>query len=449
MDKRDLVIKLFVWVLCIGGLSLTIQASQSAQQEGKELRCLALLKGKNPETGERLGRDRLADVLDSGYDATFKLLFKDLNEIGGYTGPQRCMVFLNSIFYPGVDESGFRIKELQMIDGERTKLGEETGRGSRRADLACECICWKGVEKPRLKRYMERFDVEMQRTYDPTFMDRIENYGESLRDGSGVGVKVLALYNFLENKKVISVVSKRVLKNLTTGEDEAIRKGAPEIYLINLAEQVKKMENRTGITIENRKLGEEGELWLALLGIRQWRENRQSVNPSYSVLSLEYFDSLGSPGFRSALVLLNVKNKDPKVLAAIKDSMDREAGEREGALEIAREQVTEQVTAINNVKGAMKRFMVGGGFMRGDLAETKRCITIYNQIKKEKPLLIDLWSEALEERLNIMRDLIANPDPDEEPVTEEGVEEERSKFAIDGELYHFFMEKVQPQSQTE
>jgi hypothetical protein len=48
-----------------------------------------------------------------------------------------------------------------------------------------------------------------------------------------------------------------------------------------------------------------------------------------------------------------------------------------------------------------------------------------------------------------MEDLIANPDPDEEPVTEGKVEEERNKFSIDGELYDFFTRKIQPQLQTE
>ncbi|MDR2371707.1 MAG: Rpn family recombination-promoting nuclease/putative transposase [Puniceicoccales bacterium] len=444
MDKKGLVIKLFVWGLSIVSLGLTTQVSHSAQRVGEELRCLALLKGKNPETGERLSRNQLAEALDPGYDTTFKLLFKDLENVGDHTGPERCMAFLNSIFYPGIDESGFRIKELQMIDGEQTRLGEKAGKGSRRLDLACECTCWNGVEKPKTGKHMEKFDVEMQRTYDPRFMDRMENYGEDLRDKrSKIPVKVLALYNYESNGER-SIISKRVLKNLETGEDEAVREGAPEIYLINLAEQVAKMESGIAIKIEGRELKEEGELWLALLGMRQWQENRGKVKPTYPIGFVSAKD-LGGPQFQSALVLLNAKNRDENILKDLIDSMLREEGEHAGALEIAKE----QVTAINNVKGAMKRFMAMGEFMRGELAETKRCIVNYNQIKKEKPSLADLWNEALEERLNIMEDLIANPDPDEEPVTEGKVEEERNKLSIGGELYNFFMGKIQPQLQTE
>ncbi|MDR1435054.1 MAG: Rpn family recombination-promoting nuclease/putative transposase, partial [Puniceicoccales bacterium] len=296
MNKRNLIRKLFLWGLCFGSLYQIGQASQAesqpAQHLQKELPHLALLKGKDSKTRDRLSKDQLTEILDPSYDATFKLLFKDSEKIGGHTGPERCKAFLNSIFYPGIDEEGFRIKELKMIDNERTKLGEVRGKKTRRLDIACQCTCWKGTDKPRNGKHVEKFDLEMQRTYDSNFMDRIESYGEDLREKkSMVSVKVLALYNFLENKEIPSVISKRVLKTLDTGKDQETRKGEPVIYLINLADQVKKMEAGEAIMIENKKLGEKGELWFALLGIRQWQENRKKNTVFPIVFKTEGFES--------------------------------------------------------------------------------------------------------------------------------------------------------------
>lgn len=61
----------------------------------------------------------------------------------------RCMAFLNSLFFPGIDNKGFRIKKLKMLDTEWMGLGSINGKGTKRADLVCRCTCWSGIMKSK------------------------------------------------------------------------------------------------------------------------------------------------------------------------------------------------------------------------------------------------------------------------------------------------------------
>jgi hypothetical protein len=352
------------------------------------------------------------------------------------------MAFLNSIFYPKVGEDGFRIKELKMIDGERTQPGQVRGKGTQRSDLACKCTCWDGVEKPRNKGNIEMFDVEMQRTYNPGFMDRIQKYGENLRKAEKgkvgarkVGVRVLALYNYVADKDVPSVISRRVVKDLETGAEERTVEGEPEIYLINLADRVAEMERGKRIMVENQELGEEGELWLALLGIRQWQENRKlEVKQTYFIAP---GFGQGSQEFQSALLLLNARNKNQKVLDSVIDEIEREKGMFAGALEIA----SEKVKIIEGVKGAMKSFMDNDKFAgRVALSNAKKCIGEYNKIRGEKSSLKGLWSEVLEEWLSALQEM---------DIEETEVSGLRVKFAVNSQVYNDFMTQVLGQTREQ
>jgi hypothetical protein len=143
------------------------------------------------------------------------------------------------------------------------------------------------------------------------------------------------------------------------------------------------------------------------------------------------------------LELLKVKNKNENAYKDLIDSMRREDGEYEGALEIAREQIMEEITAMNNVKAAMARFMERDGkFFKGESIKAKKYVESYDQIQIEKKAsLKELWQEVLDRRY-------ANPDPneevdeDEEAISEKELEKQRKKFVVDGVFYEFFMKKV-------
>lgn len=211
-------------------------------------------------------------VADPAYDQTFKRIFSWDNPIDGIKGEDRLMSLLNSILFPDVDENGFKIRTVESLSNEVTKLDEKTALGVLKFDIACRCSCFKIGKAHKV----EIFDVEMQTGYQAEFQDRLFDYGNRLRlENNHSPTIVLAFLNY---SKYLSKKDQDesawvglYYKDLNTGCPIEPLHNVVDTHSVDLSQKSIMLKTGTPIFIGgkliNNKVGKE---WLKLLSIRHW-----------------------------------------------------------------------------------------------------------------------------------------------------------------------------------
>jgi len=243
-------------------------------------------------------------IADSSYNETFNRLFSRKLVIDNITGEERLKSLLNSLFYPNVDDNGYKIKEITEIENDQEYLCFENVGGYLSFDIACRCTCWEGKEKRKEDICDDDiFDVLMKSSFESDFIIQLLEYGFSSRyneinikedknnqDGEenkgkkqenmkkkGKKRKPIKILSFLNYDNYdVNKVNHKSYKTVIIFEDpngNTIRtlKNPPiEIYSINLPFEIGKLSKNEPIQFNHKKLGKTGVEWIKLLGLKHW-----------------------------------------------------------------------------------------------------------------------------------------------------------------------------------
>ena len=222
-------------------------------------------------------KKEVLEVADPAYDQVFKCLFTGSNKKGGYSGKERLMSLLNSIFYPDAEAGGVQIREIDELPTVYPTGEAQSGSaGELRMDIACRCYCYQEGQN-RKARDTVLFNVEMQTSKRIGFFERLYKYGKTLREFDGRDVPTYAL-GFLitgcgtEGSERSGEVFLTV-KPLGQPPARSRYDGVTGV-VIDLSKKLALMhaEEEDQIRIEvadtERLLGTVGKQWLSLLGMR-------------------------------------------------------------------------------------------------------------------------------------------------------------------------------------
>lgn len=264
---------------------------------------------KNDGGEAKFPKEQVVEAADPAYDQTFKLLFSGEKKFNGFSGKDRLMSILNSIFYPNAGDDDLKIREIEELSNEHTIAGVQvTSKGSTRFDVVCRCIC---QTKNNQQEKKEVFDMEMQTSWQDNFPERLYEYGVSLRQTYN-SPKVISL-GFLNVKKNSpnSVPSGIVLFKINE-KGEAIGKSDEVIaWIVNLKDKIKLIQSslkddddKAKLFIAGNEIGELGKQWIYLLGMRQLNMETNIRGRYFVPLCEDLF-----PEIKTALQILSYVNQ--------------------------------------------------------------------------------------------------------------------------------------------
>lgn len=268
-------------------------------------------------------------IADPSYDQTFKKLFTWNNAVDGITGADRIMSLLNSLFYPNAGEDDFMIRRVEHLPNESTRFGATNALGMLRFDIACRCSCWSNQKIENI----QIFDIEMQTCYEASFINRLIDYGSTLRiSNNHKRVVVLAFLNYTRNDAQNYALS-LFYKNENGVPVHKFENGI-DTYCIYLPSLMDDIINQRQIIIDGNVIGNIGKEWIKLLSLRHWA-TKACYSTKYTVPASANDSNIA---IQSALNILSSVNDDELMsyIQQEKSANDMLNGAREdGALQCA------------------------------------------------------------------------------------------------------------------
>ena len=264
--------------------------------------------------------------VEPSYDSVFKTIFGDGNFINEKEGKDRLINLLNSLIFPN-EES--KIIDINSISNEKSKIKkDQDNSGIMRFDISC-----KATVLDKKKKTTKIIDVEMQNGKKTNILLRMDNYAYALYQTYQMETVVIAFMNqdYINNENRSQIVNRTVYDN----EGKIIRKeNGPKVIIINLKEEIKKIQKKGKIKLDEKELDKVGISWLKLLGIRQWAK---TVNNFYYLPKNVHFLS---KELESAFILLQSYDEGELIRLLRKEEEDRnilniyeENGEKKGKME--------------------------------------------------------------------------------------------------------------------
>ena len=281
--RKALIPFSLVGLFCLFWESLAIGASfldivgYDHYDSGKKV---YVFKTRNNE-GVEFSEDKVVRAADPAYDQVFKSLFTGEEKIKGYSGQDRLMSLLNSIFFPEAGENDFKIREIEDLSTVYSRGSAQAGsKGELRMDVACRCHCYSGGQEPKSDE-IKLFDVEMQTSKRVGFAVRLYQYGELLRERYGADGKIpVYSLGFLVPRKTIggkaSSENGFLTEEFSDGEIKRSSYDNVESLVVDIPAKLRLMqkESEAPIVIKfsgtQTRLGLVGKQWLSLLGMRKY-----------------------------------------------------------------------------------------------------------------------------------------------------------------------------------
>lgn len=308
-----------------------IQMSGETEQSRTELAYDIHLIG-----GRTITTQNIMSIVEPTYDQTFKALFTGEAKIESFSGKERLISLLNSLYYPEADDlpDAFKIRRITPLNNEITQIGIQDGSDSLRFDIAFTCEAWnENVVGEAVSGSTESssVDVEMQRAYEPNFAGRLYGYASAMHRKYQKSVKVLAFLNHDGcgfNSSSFRI--KPCYIDHVNGQVTGILEGVTDISAIDLGVVANLISAGKNVVINGKQIQKTGLEWLKLLSIRQW----QSSQGKHIVT----FDGV-APEVKSAMVVLSKCTEQQ--LIDIENSNKAKIGmiqgaKLEGKLEVAR-----------------------------------------------------------------------------------------------------------------
>ena len=215
-------------------------------------------------------------LVDPTYDLTFKYLFSQ-QTIGGISGIERSTSLLNTLIYHN------EIKSIQELNTEFVKYYPDKNKNSEPLRLLRSDLAFKiELNDKNDCNLVKLINIEMQLGYPDNFIERLIEYGLSLKernkDKNKKYYKTLVLGFINYNGNIRS--NTYFLSEFDSENNNFIKKvdDFPDIVIINLYEISKKLENNEKIYIYGKEIGDIGKNWLKLLSIRHWAKKLKNNN---------------------------------------------------------------------------------------------------------------------------------------------------------------------------
>ena len=263
--------------------------------------------------GSEIGftRDKIVRAADISFDQIFKSVFSGEEKHGEFTGKQRLMSLLNSIFFPSATGDDFMIREIEELPNESTSIdGANTRSGVLIFDIACQCKCWKETPKTdgtksEGKHNVKVFDVEMQTSRTDDFINRLYNYGYRLYNKYNQDCIALGFLNHKKNKNDDDLSGGMKPFYIDISTEEALKPSDHlKTLVIDLSKRVSIIKNNGDVIISGKILQKTGKQWLLVLGMRHWIGEIESGR-----CYIPLCDDI-DPVVKSALVMLGAKDED-------------------------------------------------------------------------------------------------------------------------------------------
>ena len=214
-------------------------------------------------------------LADPSFDLTFKSLFSQ-SESAESKWKNRAISLLQSLIIEGNIKTITTLStECILPDIKKNKNGEHLLL--LRSDLAFQL---EMETKDKEYKLVELVNIEMQLGYLSDFLERLLNYGLSLRKknkefAKDITVKTIVL-GFINYKGSLNFKSNSYYLSEFNSENNCfIRKidDLVDIVIINLNEISNKLENDEKIYILGKEVNKTGKNWLKLLSLRNWAIN--------------------------------------------------------------------------------------------------------------------------------------------------------------------------------
>jgi len=243
-------------------------------------------------------RTSFITVTDSSYGNNSKCLFTTERKTNGRTGADRLLSFSNSILFPDAKEDDFKLREVEYLNSEATKLDKAKRKSFLQYDIPFIGKCWneKYTNIKGGKRYLG-LDIGMvldQRRNENLF-ERLLCYNLSLTDIYKMGFTQISLLNFENNDNSNNIVSQDEELEDIMGMRQYFfdNKNKPttkmfdfgyEVLLPDLEKNKEKIRNNETFEVYNGNINEIGMAWLKLLGVKQWAMKVPNSNPPRYIL---------------------------------------------------------------------------------------------------------------------------------------------------------------------
>lgn len=214
--------------------------------------------------------EKMITLADPTYDLTFKYLFSQ-QKFEKVSGIDRSASLLNTLIYQNA------IEKIQELNTEFVKYNMEKNNNYEPLRLLRSDLAFKiKLNDKNESNLVQLVNIEMQIGYPINFLERLVEYGLSLKErnkgNNKKDYKTLVL-GFINYKGNINLKSNSYyISEFNSENDSFIKKvdDFPDIVIINLFEISKKLENNEKIYIYGKEIGDIGKNWLKLLSIRHW-----------------------------------------------------------------------------------------------------------------------------------------------------------------------------------
>ena len=207
--------------------------------------------------------DNCEKFIDPSYDSIFKNIFGCSHKIEEIDEKERVLSLLNSLIFPNETEEK-RFISVKTHYLESTKMRKDS-LGSLKFDISFIAT----IEDKKKKKSIS-VDIEMQLGNDESIIRRLFKYGSSLFRDTDKNTIVLALINTKPTEDDFRSQTINLIGRLTGGVAKKL--DLLEIIMINLKEEIDKIQNEQRVIVNDKELGEEGINWIKFLGIRHFEE---------------------------------------------------------------------------------------------------------------------------------------------------------------------------------
>ena len=177
---------------------------------------------------KEIREEEIDQIVESTYDSIFKSIFTVENILNGKSDKDRLINMLNSILFPGNEES--KIKEISLLPNEYHKISDNLVKYIKFD------ITWKA--KLQTKQGTQTIDIEMQLGKDSHIKTRLFNYCSSLSEQTNCPTIILS---FLNTKDTINISFSSIhLEEQGPKGNKIQYLNFIEIIIINLKEEIEK-----------------------------------------------------------------------------------------------------------------------------------------------------------------------------------------------------------------
>ena len=210
--------------------------------------------------------EKNTQFVDPSYDSVFKTVFMGSEFFNGKNGKDRLLNLLNSLIFP--KEKGIKFTNLSYNSNESNALTIKKS-DVLRFDISCDATITISDEKNKKSLTI---DIEMQIGKDDEIIERLFKYGSSLYRETKKKTMVIAIINHTSKSKNCETQYLTLCKFDSDGNLKE-EKDFFQIIVINLRQELEKIEKGEKIIIKKKELDENGICWIKLLGIRNWGKN--------------------------------------------------------------------------------------------------------------------------------------------------------------------------------